>query len=332
MTPPPPIRQVPEQLAELFDAAAKLGRSAMEADFIAAAKLLSAGWTAEEIERALLQDGSLEALMSGTVGQELFADFRDELRDSYEGPREPDGRRLSRHRAPLVNAYVSASDAAVVTSPIRDDWWTTERWTQNAIDWVDRTSAQKITQVTEATKGGVRALIKEAFGDGNDRAWIAKTMVALDADGSLRLGLDAPRSRTLMIFTNDLDPSIPAGRRRRLIDRRYRQLLRSRAETISQTEVVDLGNVAQMDTFQSAALEGELDARLYVVEWVTRAIGCPRCIAFDSQTREISSGRFVSDGSGPKGVETASMPEIHPRGWCFTRIVRRSEAKNPPTL
>ena len=82
----------------------------------------------------------------------------------------------------------------------------------------DHTEAQQITQVPEAPKPGVRALIKEALQDGSDRGWIARTMVALDGDGSLRLGLDAPRARRLMRITAELD-DVPSARRKKIINK-----------------------------------------------------------------------------------------------------------------
>lgn len=327
---PPPIRDVPEELADLFDRATRLGRGALNQDFFDAVAVLADGWTAADIEAELRRAGNLEGLIEGVTGQEVFREFKNEIRDSYEGPREPDGRRLNRHRAPLVNVYTSASDAVSAASPVRESWWNAQRWTQAAIDWTNRVGAQRVTAVADETKAGIRALIREAFESGKSRDWIVRSMVAMDADGSMRLGLDARRSRIFMKFVDELDADIPQARQQRLIDRRYRQLLRDRAATIAQTEVVTIGNEAQVDTYQAAVGDGELDPRIYIMEWITRAIGCPRCIAMDGSTREIMSGRFVSDGTGPKGVETALMPELHPRGWCFTRIIRRSEAKRQP--
>lgn len=330
VSPPPNRDEIPEEMSRLFDLALRFGRDAVEEDFLAAVKKLSETWTVAEIEEELRRAGSLEAFLEGAAGKQAFGDFNADLRDSYEGPREDDGRRLNRHKAPLVNVYVSASDSATVLSPIRESWWTTQRWNQEAIDWADRVAANRVTIVSDGTKEGIRAIVKEAFEDGRDREWIARTLVALDGDGSLRLGLDARRGKTLMRFIADMDKSIPQARRKKLIDRRYRQLLKDRAATIAQTEVVQVGNEAQVATYQAASLEGELDSSIYVIEWVTRAIGCRRCIAMDGATREINSGRFVSDGSGPRGVETAEAPDLHPRGFCFTRIIRRSEAKRLP--
>ena len=330
-TAPLPLRDVPEDLSRLFDRASSLGRAPLRQDVLDAVAVLAESWTAAEVEAELRRSGNLEALLEGSAGQQVFAALGEEIRDSYEGPRQAGGRRLDAHRAPLVNVYVSASDAVTVTSPIRETWWSTDRWVQSAVDWTESIGAQRITGITEGTKAGIRALLAEAFEAGADRDWIARAMVALDGDGSLRLGLDAPRSRTFQRFVEELDPSIPAARRQRLIDRRYRQLLRARADTIAQTEVVDVGNAAQMDTYQAAELEGELDSRIYVIEWVARTIACKRCLAMDGATREINSGQFVSDGSGPKGVESVARPELHVRGWCFSRIIRRSAARRQPT-
>lgn len=327
---PPPIRDdIPDLIIELFDTALGLGRTTTEADILRAIESLSQVWTASEFEEELRRIGNLERFLEDG---EPWVDFRGDLRDSWEGVADPDTGLRARADAPMVQVFVGSSDASAVTSPIPDNWWKTERWTQEAISWVDRVGATRVTAVSDGTKGGIRQLIQTALEDGSDRDWIARTMAAMDGDGSLRLGLDAPRSRTFMKFVNSLDPSLPPGRRRRLIDRRYKQLVRARAKVIAQTEVVTIANEAQVATYQAAAQEGALNTQVYVMEWVARAIACKRCIAMDGATREINSGRFVSDGSGPRGVETAEMPDLHPNGWCFTRIIRRSEAERQPVV
>ncbi len=333
MPAPPAVRRdIPARLIRLFDRATRAGRGPIRQTFLSAVReILNNSWTIAELEAELRRAGNLEALLEGITGQEVFGQFRHRQLDSYEGPLDESGRRI-RHRAPVVDVYVSAGDAAVVTSPIRDSWWSTDRFTQRAIDWVDSIGAQRVTVVGESTKAGIRTLLSEAFATGQDRDWIKRALVAMDGDGTLRLGLDKPRARAYMRFIEELEPKLSAKRRAQLIGREYNRLLRSRAATVAQTEVVTIGNTAQMDTYQTAAMDGALDTEIYILEWVTRTIGCARCIPMDGATREILSGRFVSDGSGPKGVESAEQPCLHPRGWCFSRVIRRSEARRQPVV
>lgn len=112
-----------------------------------------------------------------------------------------------------------------------------------------------------------------------------------------------------------------------MISRRYSQLLRSRTETIAQTEVNQAANEAQRITFESAVREGEIDTNVYVMEWVARTIACPRCVAMDGAWKEITSGSFTSDGTGPKGIETSPGPNLHPNCHCITRLIPRADVR-----
>jgi hypothetical protein len=331
MAAPPTIRDIPPELGDLFDAAGNYSRAAFEESFEAATAALGASWTAAELEAELRRTGTLEAFLSGTVGAQAWADYKQTLLDPWYGPLDDFGRRESRYAAPAVESFVGASDAAQVqmASPglnvVRSDWWKTSRWTQRAVDWASDFGAQRVTLVSDTTKAGIRNLLAEAFSQGQDRDWIALAMRTMDGDGTLRLGLDARRAKSLVSYVADLDPSIPDARAKRMIAKRYKALLRARTITIAQTEVVTVGNEAQMETYKAAMADGELDAALYLIEWAARTIACPRCIAMDGSTREIGSGMFHSLTG-----ETAARPDLHPNGWCFTRIIRRQDAIRLP--
>lgn len=334
ISPPPLNPDIPDRLSRLFDQALRISHDPVDAAFLAGVSYLNSAWTIERIEQELRTVGNLDGFLDNSQeGLDAFGEFKSLYRDAYEGERDDNGLRSSRDTAPIVLTYIASSDAAALSSaPIRNDWWSYDRWVREAISWVDSQGARRVTQVAEGTRDGIRALVREAFEIGLDRDWITRALTALDGDGTLRLGLDARRNRTFLRFIDDLDSDIPETRRAKLIERRYNQLLKDRANAIAQTETVEAANAAQMNTFSSAAQEGELSTELYVIEWIARAIRCPRCAAMDGATREITSGRFVSDGSGPKGVETAEMPELHPRGWCFTRLIPRSEARRLPQV
>lgn len=331
---PPPIRtDIPDELSDLFDFSTNLSRSQVREAFLRAVETLGDAWTIDRIERELRTAGNLDAFLDDSQeAQDAFGEFREMYRDVYEGPRDEDGLRDGKETSAIALTFVSASDGAAATAPIRGDWWSHDRWIREAVSWIDTHGANRVTAVGQSTKEGIRSLVREAFEMGRDRDWIARSLEVMDGDGTLRLGLDARRNRTLLRFADALDDDVPAARRTKLIERRYRQLLKDRAATIAQTETMEAANAAQMNTFSEAAKEGELDTQVYVIEWIARAIRCPRCAAMDGSTREILSGQFVSDGTGPKGIEMSEMPDLHPRGWCFTRIIPRADAKRLPTV
>lgn len=330
---PPPLRDnIPDELQRFFDQALRLGRGGVDAAVLEAVENLSGAWTIGELEAELRRSGTLTAFLDGSSGEEAWAAFREDLKDAWEGEPDADGRRTARAKAPVVDVFVAASDGAAAASPAADSWWKASRWTEEAVSWVDQVGASKVTAVADETKAGIRAILDEAFRQGDDRTAIARAIRALDGDGTIRVGLDRVRGRTFARYMNEVinDPDLSPARIQQLIDRRYNQLLKARAATIAQTEVVQIANNAQVATYQAAAADGEYDAEKYLLEWVARTLACPRCRAMDTSTREIAGGMFRSDGSGPKGVETIEMPELHPRGWCFTRTIRRSEAKRLP--
>ncbi len=334
MPAPPTLRKnIPLELSSLFDNAQGLSHGALSRAFFAAVGHLIASWDIEEIERQLNLYGNLNQwLETNPEAVAALAEFRQVLKDAFEGKRDSSGRRSTKHRAAIVQTFVSAADGAVRTSPIPSTWFSLERWTNEAIRFVENRSAARIVGIDQATREGIRAIISEAFSEfGTGRDGITRALVALDGSDGLRLGLDPRRSRTLVRWINEnITPDIPAPRARKMIDRRYRQLLRQRAVVIAQTESVYTANAGYVEAVQLAVAEGQLDPNIYILEWVARVIRCPRCAAMDTSTREIHGGSFVSDGSGPLGIEAIAFPDLHPNGWCFIRTIRRSDALRLP--
>ena len=330
VAPPTVRRDIPLRFASLLDAATRLGRSEVERAFLEAVEYLVGAASIDDIERELRTYGTLERFLEKDPDWlEAMVQFRERYRDAYEGERDENGRRTAQHLAPIVSVWAAASDAAAQLSPVRSSWWSLERWIDEAVRWARDEGSKRVTVVAESVKRGIAAIVSDAYGDGRDRDWVAKTLRVMDGDGRLNLGLDVPRSRVLAKYARSIE-HLPEARRAKLVEKRYQQLLRARAKTIAQTEVMDAANSSQLQTFAAAAREGELSTEEYVIEWIARALRCPRCEAMDGSTREILSGRFVSDGSGPKGVETIEMPDLHPRGWCFTRLIPRVDAKRQP--
>jgi hypothetical protein len=330
LAPPPVEDDVEDEVVRLFDDALDVGRPGVAAALAAAVAALAEAWTLEDVEAALRRSGHLEELLEGERGVEAWAAFRAAFRDAYEGEHDADGRRL-RYDAPVVLTWLAASDAASHVAPsVHRSWWRADRFADEAVSWVDRVGANRLTGAVEATKDGVREVLRYAFVNRRgDHDWVARVLELLDGEDGLRLGLDARRAEWLARFATDLDASVPAARRTQLVERRYQQLLGQRYATVAQTEVMQVANAAQARTWELAVQEGEVDDRLWVLAWVARAMACKRCFAMVGATREISGGVFVSDGSGPYGVEAVEVPDLHPNGWCFMQPRLRSEVPAP---
>lgn len=335
-SPPPPPR-VPLQVADIFDQATGLSRGSLEYWFGEAVRRLIAGVDIAELERELVRYGNLDRWLADQKAIRSFEDFRSGFRNAFEGSSDKDGRRSSRARAAIVQTFVAGADVAVQTSRIANTWFKLDRWLERAIKWIDLNAANRITGIDQRTADGIRAIVSEAFKtEGVGMAGIKRALLSLDgSDGKVRFGLDASRAKSLNKYIAELvDPvkgaDYSAKRIQQLIDRRYRQLLRDRAGVIALTESVTAANAGQVNAYQVAAQEGALSAETYILEWVARTIACLRCKAFDTSTREITGGVFISDGSGPKGVESVEYPDIHPGGFCFLRSIRRTEARRPP--
>lgn len=353
---PRPLRDdIPDDVWKGFDRAIAPLRPKIRGAFRRYVELLQTAFTIEQLEAVLRRDRNLEAIVSSPDAEEMKRPAREELYDLYLGPRrqtraERDasgGLNATRRgvepwnavrdqpaKAPVVRTMLATSKVAADTSEaIPRGWWNSKALETEMVRWAELTAAARVTSVTDGTRAGIRQVVTSAFDfeDGTDRDGIARALRALDGtNGKVRLGLDAPRQKTFMKFVDDY-PAIPAGtpararrmleiRRQKALDRRFRSLLRQRADTIARTEASNVGNAGQVATWQKALADGEITGDL-VLEWVTRSIRvCPRCRALDGATREIAGGQFVSDGSGPKGVETPSAPTLHPR--CFPGSVR----------
>jgi len=330
-TPPPTLRAVPQEIIDLFDRALNVSRADVERIFGNAVGHVTKTWNYDDLATSLTQNGDLERFLAGE-GLEALEDFSRIFKEVYDGKLDAANRRI-RHTAPLVETYVNGSDAALQTSPIPESWWSQSRITDEAIRWIDTEGAKRVVGINDATVGGMRAIVKEAFEvDGIGEAGIKRALLAMDGRNGVRFGLDprAAKSYSRWIDENITAKDIKGKRAQALMDRRYKQLLRRRAESIAHTESVTAANAGQVLTHELAAAEGQLDTLMYVLEWVARANKCKRCAAFDGSTREVSGGVFTSDGTWRGRIETARFPDVHTNGWCFTRSIRRSEASRQP--
>ena len=375
---PRPLRDdIPAAVWQGFDRAIASLRPKIRGAFTRYSGLLQTAFTLEQMEAALRRDGNLEAIVSSPDAEELKRPAREELYDLYLGPRRrtraerdlaflPPTRGLyvtstgvvpspigppvfnavrdQPAKAPVVRTMLATSKVAADTSAgIPRGWWNSKELETEMVRWAELNAAARVTSITDGTRAGIRQIVTSAFDveDGTDRDGIARALRALDGTGGkVRLGLDAPRQKTLMKFIDDY-PVIPPGtpartrkvlevRRQKAIDRRFAQLLKQRRVTIARTEALTVGNHGQDQTWRKAAADGTLDTALYVLIWITRALGvCPRCLAMRNSTREIEGGEFVSDGSGPRGVETAAVPDLHPLGYCTMTTGRRADHAPP---
>jgi hypothetical protein len=102
-----------------------------------------------------------------------------------------------------------------------------------------------------------------------------------------------------------------------LINRTYKTMLMQRARMIARTEISEAVNLSKRAVWSDASLSGRLNGNLYEIVWRRFGDSCPRCIAMDGRTAEVSGGNFLSStvigGGRYNGTQiTMYSPPVHP--------------------
>ena len=231
---------------------------------------------------------------------------------------------------PVIQTLLGAESTTLATAPVDVDLYDGQLFQTAALEYLDTQGARLVTRTTTSTKNAIVQAVKRGFENGSGLTSSAREIAN-------KLGLSAPLERSYDAFVAAVvDPdgehaTLTPKAKRRLIEKEYKRLIEYRSFLVGHTESWEATNFGNLTALQQAAASGAIDTVAYLLEWVTRLINvCPRCIAFDGSTREIKTGFFVSDGSGPKGVEEAERPEIHPGGYCGFRTIAREDALFAP--
>lgn len=165
-----------------------------------------------------------------------------------------------------------------------------------AVEWAAEHSSDLVTRVDGETRRAIRDSISRAVAGGGRRA--------AEAEIRAMVGLTRPQARALARWSEQLPPGWSEKRRLAAIERRTKQMIRHRAETIARTEVRRSTNAGMKILWDDQAAQGLFDRRLAVR------------IPYDST--------FVSDqrGTTPENLQPLSVPSnvdhppLHPRCRC----------------
>ena len=304
MSDPSPLREIPEaELLRRLDRAARSAAGALRRLFLSAAEALRSGVRVDELLDGLRRQ-NLDAVLRSVDWQKFEQALWTGFRGEQEGYRD----------SPVGGAYHAGAELgeAMLPESNSDAVLNLERLNDGAVRWLEREGLQLVTDVSAETRNALRAIIERGYIEG-------RSVEAMTRDVRRVIGLTSRQARTLDAYAAALDEQtgLSGARRAQLVDRRFRALLRRRADLIARTESQQAGNVGQVNMWREARMDGRLDADAYVREWVTRRVSvCPLCEALDGETAEID-GRFPDGSDGPLK---------HPGCFCAARLIRRAEA------
>lgn len=312
-----PLRDdVPDFILDLIDRAAAAGLPGIRRIVIEAFNELADGIAAGPIADSVAS-GSAGPIFAVVAAWEAFAAKLTEIF-------EPDG--------PLSSVMAKVQAGTISALPVEVPGLDIEAVNARSIAWLEREGGRLITVVTRNTQDAITDLVQAAFSGTESVQQAARRILRVKG-----FGLTRPQASSLARFTAGLlDPEgagagLSAKKIRQLIARQQARMLKQRAGMIAQTEAYNAGNAAQGELWKEAALQGELDPAIYVMEWVTRVINaCPRCEALDGTTAEITGGIFtsrpVASGSFKGQMIQVAAPTVHPRCFCTRRIIARADA------
>lgn len=155
----------------------------------------------------------------------------------------------------------------------------------------ERQAAAMVTNVSAATKAGIRAIISRSIREGI-APLVAATLI------QELIGLTAPAALAAMTFRATLiESGLTLARVDKAVARYITKKTRERSKTIARTEIMGALNGGVQESFDQAQKEGFLDADT-LKEWITTPddLTCPICEPLDGQKRPIDRPFNTSDG------------------------------------
>lgn len=181
-----------------------------------------------------------------------------------------------------------------------------------AEQWIQRHTAELVTQVTEETQRSIRAIVLESFERGIPIREAARTIRPL-------IGLATRDSKAVLNYWRSLNQEADLSARQvnGLTETYASRLLRRRAENIARTEAVSAANAGTQESWFQAQQQG-LVAPESLQEWIA-AVGsprtCPECLELDGQRVPLGQP-FTSSTRGP-----VYRPTLHPSCRCVLALV-----------
>lgn len=179
--------------------------------------------------------------------------------------------------------------------------------TPRSLQYASERAASLVSRIDEGQRRAIRAVVSRAISEGGNPREIAPVIRQV-------IGLDERQARALMnrrrkMFEQGWSPSRIERETRAYTSR----ALRTRAETIARTEVMDAMNAGVQDGWNTFADAGVIDSAMVVQEWI---------VSFDDRTCTIClplDGEQVPlDGVFSSGDD---RPPAHPRCRCTLGLV-----------
>ncbi|HAX82639.1 MAG TPA: hypothetical protein DCY40_08745 [Actinobacteria bacterium] len=301
-----------------IDRAALLAIPQVRQLFLAAVAGLRDGISDEAVADAI-DSGATAAILD----DEAWGVFAQILGDAFV----PDG--------PLSKAMASVIKRTSAEAPLLGLKLDQGAIRNAASRWLDRHGADRVRQITESTRVGVKAVLEEGFKGPLSRREVARRLARVKGFGlTEHQGQDLTRWMQRQKASGKWT-SLTEREIQYRIDREFGRRVRQRANTVAHTEAYNAGNQARRETYRAAIDQGVIAAGDYVLEWITRGFNvCPRCEALDRKTAEIEDGIFVSEpvkeGKYAGQIIRVERPTVHPRCYCTIRSIARSDAAEQP--
>ena len=179
-----------------------------------------------------------------------------------------------------------------------------------AVDYGARVSGALIKDINSGQLDAVRALVEDAFVSGvppRETAMRIRDVVGL-------------RDKQVEQYQKFRDSMEAQGIGADIIDQRAEKLagamIRSRAETISRTEIMDSANAGQAELWMQARENGLIDDRRTTRKWLIGPSACDEICA-PMEDQEVGMDEDFETGEG----ESIGRPPAHPRCVCSMRLV-----------
>lgn len=163
----------------------------------------------------------------------------------------------------------------------------------NALKWIEEYGAKDVKYISDASKEAIRSIIRNGYENGVTVRNQAKQIRE-------HIGLDPQRSETLQKYAENL---FARGKSEaevwRLVEKRGKALLMSRANTIAVNEASEAAGRATYQSTKSAVERGVIDANLYEGFRIVTADErtCEICNAVAGESRKLADGVYPSSGS-----------------------------------
>lgn len=214
---------------------------------------------------------------------------------------EPENTFLEKSSHIITDAISDSFDA------IQKDY---RRVREGAFQYAQDFAAETVTSITDKQRSNIRRIISNGIARNQTSASIARRIRD-------NIGLNQKQSSALERYRDSLeDQAISESKKRKMVESRRNQMIRSRAKTIAATELSAAKNIGKMIDWQERVASGNLSP-LVTKKWITKD-PCPVCVELGANKPKLLSESFTSVTARRDWMH----PPAHPNCKCSLRLVR----------